>query len=62
MTATLQFNDHSSEVIALNNGIGQKDPLFMALSQYYNADILNIPRYKHELAEAYVDNDTLSLP
>ena len=61
-SATLQFNDHSSEVIALNNGIGQKDPLFMALSQYYNADILNIPRYKHELAEAYVDNDTLSLP
>ena len=40
---TLRFDDHTSETIDLDNGIGQGDPLSMALYQYYNADILEIP-------------------
>ncbi|KAF8274200.1 hypothetical protein EI94DRAFT_1794411 [Lactarius quietus] len=31
----------------------------MALYQYYNADILDIPRLSHEAAEAYIDDAIL---
>ena len=58
-TTTLHFDDHTSEAISLDNGIGQGDPLSMALYQFYNADILEIPRESHEAAKAYVDNAIL---
>jgi ribonuclease HI/exonuclease III len=57
---TLKFDGHSSDPIPLDNGIGQGDPLSMALYQYYNADLLEIPESKDEDAMAYVD-DTLLL-
>lgn len=57
---TLRFNDHTSGAIALDNGIGQGDPLSMALYQYYNADILEIPNNPQESAEAYVDDAILT--
>jgi hypothetical protein len=41
---TLRFDDHTSQAIPLNNGIGQGDPLSMALYQYYNTDILRNPQ------------------
>ena len=56
---TLRFDDHTSEEIMLDNGIGQGDPLSMALYQYYNADILDIPSTTQESAEAYVDDAIL---
>ena len=56
----LRFDDHTSEAIALDNGIGQGDPLSMALYQYYNADILEIPNRSQESAEAYVDDAILT--
>ena len=49
----LRFDDYTSEPIQLDNGIGQGDPLSMALYQYYNADILEIPNSPQESAEAY---------
>jgi ribonuclease HI len=55
----LRFDDHMSESIALDNGIGQGDPLSMALYQFYNADILDIPSSPQEWAEAYVDDAIL---
>ena len=56
----LRFDDHTSEIIPLDNGIGQGDPLSMALYQYYNADILEIPHRPQESAEAYVDDAILT--
>ena len=52
----LRFDGYTSEAITINNGIGQGDPLSMALYQFYNADILNIPEGKNEGAIAYVDD------
>ena len=57
---TLRFDDHTSGSITLDNGIGQGDPLSMALYQYYNADILEIPNSPQETAEAYVDDAILT--
>ena len=57
---TLRFDDHISDAINLDNGIGQGDLLSMALYQYYNADILKIPHSPQELAEAYVDDAILT--
>lgn len=59
-TTVLKFDDHTSERITLNNGIGQGDPLSMALYQFYNADLLNIPTGKNESAIAYVDDAILT--
>ena len=56
----LRFDDHTSAPIPLDNGIGQGDPLSMALYQYYNADILEIPNSPQESAEAYVDDAILT--
>jgi hypothetical protein len=56
----LRFNDHLSEPILLDNGIGWGDPLSMALYQYYNADILEIPNRLQESAEAHVDDAILT--
>ena len=52
----LKFDDHTSEPIRIDNGIGQVDPLSMVLYQFYNADILDIPTLSNESAIAYVDN------
>ena len=57
---TLRFDDHTSETLMLDNGIGQGDLLSMALYQYYNADILEIPNKPQETAEAYVDDAILT--
>ena len=56
---TLKFDSYKSENITLNNGIGQGDPLSMALYQFYNADLLEIPVGKEESAIAYVDDAIL---
>jgi ribonuclease HI len=55
-TTYLKFDDHTSEAITIDNGIGQGDPLSMVLYQYYNADILDIPNRAQESAIAYVDD------
>ena len=57
---TLRFDNHMLELILLDNGIGQGDPLSMALYQYYNADILEIPSRPQEVVEAYVDDAILT--
>ena len=54
-TTKLKFDDHESGQIAIDNGIGQGDPLSMVLYQYYNADLLDIPAAPNEAAAAYVD-------
>ena len=56
---TLKFDDHASDPIPIDNGIGQGDPLSMALYQFYNADILDIPNSANESAIAYVDDALL---
>ena len=56
---TLKFDDHTSAPIPIDNGIGQGDPMLMALYQFYNADILDIPSAKNESAIAYVDDALL---
>ena len=55
-TTFLKFDDHTSEAIQIDNGIGQGDPLSMVLYQFYNADILDIPSQSGESAIAYVDD------
>ena len=56
----LKFDGYTSDPIEIDNGIGQGDPLSMVMYQYYNADLLDIPRENSEGAIAYVD-DTLLL-
>ena len=53
---SLKFDDHSSDPIKIDNGIGQGDPLSMVLYQFYNADLLDIPTLASESAIAYVDD------
>ena len=55
----LKFDDHESDYIEIDNGIGQGDPLSMVLYQYYNADLLDIPNSPSEFAAAYVDDTIL---
>src|SRR6266853_359764 len=52
----LKFNGYTSEPIKINNGIGQGDPLSMVMYQFYNADLLDIPREKSEGIIAYIDD------
>jgi ribonuclease HI len=60
-TTTLRFDDHISRPIEINNGIGQGDPLSMALYQFYNADLVEFPKEDEgETAEAYVDDAIIS--
>jgi ribonuclease HI len=61
-STSLRFDDHTSDTLTLDNGIGQGDPLSMALYQYYNADILEIPAPNNpqEAAEVYVDDAILT--
>ena len=58
-TTRLKFDDHESDSINIDNGIGQGDPLSMVLYQYYNADLLDIPNSTMEFAAAYVDDAIL---
>lgn len=53
---TLRFDDFLSNAIPLRNGIGQGDPMSMIVYLFYNADILEVPRTRNELAVAYVDD------
>ena len=55
-STVLKFNGYISGNIAIDNGIGQGDPLLMSLYQYYNADLLDIPSNNNEDAIAYVDD------
>ena len=48
----LKFDNHESENIIIDNGIGQGDPLSMVLYQYYNADLLDgCQRYPQNLPQ-----------
>jgi hypothetical protein len=56
----LRFDDHTSEIIDIVNGIGQGDPLSMLLYILYNADLLDLP--DNPMAEdtiGYVDDIAL---
>ena len=53
---TLKFDGYTSAPIAIDNGIGQGDPLSMVLYQYYNTDLLDIPSGKDRETVAYVDD------
>ena len=55
----LRFDGYTSQPIVVDNEISQGDPLSMAVYQYYNADLLEIPREKGESAIAYVDDGIL---
>jgi Reverse transcriptase (RNA-dependent DNA polymerase) len=55
----LKFDGHTSDPITIDNRIGQGDPLSMILYQFYNADLLDIPRDISEDALAYVDDTIL---
>jgi len=57
---TLKFDGFILDQIPIDNGIGQGDPLSMVLYQFYNADLLDIPRHNGEDAVAYVD-DTIMM-
>jgi hypothetical protein len=52
----LKFDGYASEPIAIDNGIRQGDPLSIVLYQFYNADLLDIPKGKNEDALAYMDD------
>ena len=56
----LKFDDYTSDIIDITNGIGQGDPLSMLLYILYNADLLDLP--DNPLAEdaiGYVDDIAL---
>ena len=57
---TLKFDRYVMDRIPIDNGIGQSNPLSMVLYQYYNTDLLDIPKFEGEDAEAYVD-DTIMI-
>ncbi len=52
----LKYNGYVAAPLKIDNGIGQGDLLTMVLYQYYNANLLYIPRGKSKDALAYVDN------
>ena len=56
----IKFDDFTSELIEITNGIGQGDPLSMLLYIIYNADLLEITDDDHlEAALGYVDDIAL---
>ncbi len=55
-STSLKFDGYISEPLAIDNSIGQGDPLSMVLYQFYNVDLLDIPSGKSKDALAYVDN------
>ncbi len=52
----LRFDDHTSEPIPINNGIGQGDPISMLVYLIYNADLMEVPTKDEEDAIGYVDD------
>jgi len=58
---TLKFDGYTSEPIKIDNGIGQGDPLSMGIYQYYNADLLDIPKEEGKSAMAYVDDSVMEV-
>lgn len=53
----LRFDDHTSDWIPVNNGIGQGDPLSMILYIIYDADLIDIAKgRKGESTLAFVDD------
>ena len=53
----IKFDDYISDLILLENGIGQGDPLSMLLYIIYNADLLDLPTNPEtEDAIGYVDD------
>jgi Reverse transcriptase (RNA-dependent DNA polymerase) len=56
----LKFDGYKSNPINIENGIGQGDPLSMVIYQYYNADLLEIPKADGEAAIAYVDDSIMA--
>ena len=57
---TLKFDGYTSEPINIDNGIGEGNLLLMVLYQFYNADLIEIPKAKGESAMAYV-NDSMMI-
>ena len=56
----IKFDDFTSDLIEITNGIGQGDPLSMLLYIIYNADLLEITDDDHlEAALGYVDDIAL---
>ena len=53
---SLKSDGYLSNRFCMDNRIGQGDLLLMILYQYYNADLLDIPRKHGEEAIAYVDD------
>jgi len=56
---TLKFDGYTSEPINIDNGIGQGDLLSMGLYQYYNADLIEVPKDPGESAMAYMDDSVI---
>jgi hypothetical protein len=56
----LKFDGYTSGLINIDNGIGQGDLLSMVIYQYYNADLLDIPKEEGEVAYAYMDDTIIS--
>jgi len=55
----LKFDGYTLEPISIDNSIGQGDPLSMGLYQYYNADLIEVPKDPGESVMAYVDNSVM---
>ena len=55
----LKFDSFESDKHSINNGIRQGNLLSIILCQFYNADLLDIPKNTDELSMAYVDNTLL---
>jgi len=55
----LKFDDYISELINIDNKIGQGDPLSMLLYLFYNADLFDLARNSKEDATGYADDFSL---
>jgi hypothetical protein len=55
-STTLKYDGHFLDPFEIDNRIEQGDLLSMVLYQYYNVDLLDIPKGKNEKALAYMDN------
>jgi len=55
----LKFDGYTLEPIKIDNGIGQGDPLSMGIYQYYNTDLLDIPKEEGKSVMAYVDDSVM---
>ena len=53
---TLKFDGYILDCIPIDNRIGQGDLLSIVLYQFYNADLLDIPKHSDKDMVAYVDD------